>query len=53
MEAIFMYTKNGTANEPHKDVLNLLKILDLKSSNKQAAFKTYLIFRQHINIRKI
>ena len=42
MEAIFMYTKNGTANEPHKDVLNLLKILDLKSSNKQAALQNIL-----------
>ena len=39
MEAIFMYTKNSTANEPRKFVLNLLQILDLKSLNKHAALQ--------------
>ena len=42
MEAIFMYTKNSTANEPQKFVLNLLQILDLKSSNKHAALENIL-----------
>ena len=44
METIFMNTKNSTANEPHKVVLNLLKILCLKSSNKHVALQNILIF---------
>ena len=42
METIFMNTENSKTNDPHKFVFNLSQRLDLRSSNKQVAHKTYV-----------
>ena len=39
METIFMNTENSKNNEPHKFVLNLPQILDLRSPNKHVALQ--------------
>ena len=52
METIFMNTENSKSNEPQKFVLNLLKILDLRSSNKDVAFQNLSIYYTWKNIRK-
>ena len=44
METIFMNTSNSRTNEPHKFVLNLSQGLNLRTSNKHVALKTYLFF---------
>ena len=43
METIFMNTENSKTNEPHKFVLNLSQILDLRSSKKHVALQNYLL----------
>ena len=42
MKTMFMNMENSKTNEPHKFVLNLSQKLDLRSSNKNVAFKMYL-----------
>ena len=39
METTFMNTENKKLNEPHKFILNLSQILNLRSSNKNAGLK--------------
>ena len=39
METIFINTENSKINESQKCVLNLLKRLDLRSSNKHVALQ--------------
>ena len=48
MATIFMNTK---ANEPHKFVLNLSQINDLKDSNKHVCLKNMSIFYTWKNIK--
>ena len=43
MGTIFMSTENSKTNEPHKFVLNLSHILDLRSSNKHVALQNLSI----------
>ena len=44
METIlFINTKNSKTNEQHKFVLDLSNRLDLKSSNKHVALRSYLL----------
>ena len=42
MEMILVNTENNKTNEPHKFLLNVLQILDLRDSNKYVALKNYL-----------
>ena len=51
MATIFMNTKNSKANEPHKFVLNLSQINDLKDSNKHVSLKNMSIFYTWKNIK--
>ena len=44
MKTIFMKKKNSKMNEPHKFVLNLPQILDLKSSDKHVALQKLSIY---------
>ena len=44
MATIFMNTKNSKTNEPHKFVLNLSQINDLKDSNKYVSLKKHVYF---------
>ena len=52
METIFINIGNWKINEPHKFVLNLSQILDLKNSNKQVALQNVSIYYTSNNIRK-
>ena len=52
METVFMNTANSKRNELHKCVLNLSKILGLRSSNKYVAFQNLSIHYTWKNIRK-
>ena len=52
METIFINIGNWKTNEPHKFVLNLSQILDLKNSNKQVALQNVSIYYTSNNIRK-
>ena len=52
METIFMNTKNGKMNEPHKFVCNLSQRLDLRSLNKHVALQNLSIYYTWKNIRK-
>ena len=47
-----MNTENSKTNEPHKFVLNLSQRLDLKCSNKHAAFQNLTIYYKWKNTRK-
>ena len=47
MEKLFMNTENSKANKPHKFVLNLSQILDLKGSDKHVALQK-LIYLLHV-----
>ena len=44
--------KNSETNNPHKFVLNLLQRLDLRSSNKHAAFEKLATYYKWTNITK-
>ena len=44
MGTISMNLKNSKKNEPHKFVLDLSQILDLRSSNKHAALQKLSIY---------
>ena len=46
-----MNTENSKTNEPHKFVLNLSQILDLRSSNKHVALQNLSIYYTWENIR--
>ena len=46
-----MNTKNSKTNEPHKFVLNLSQINDLKDSNKHVSLKNMSIFYTWKNIK--
>ena len=52
METIFMNRENSKTNEPHKFVLNLSQILDLRSSHKHVALENLPIYYTWKNIRK-
>ena len=52
MKIIYMKKKNSKMNEPHKFVLNLPQILDLKSSDKHVALQKVSIYYTWGNIRK-
>ena len=39
---IFMKTENSKSNEPHKFVLNLLQVLDLRSSYNYVTLQIYV-----------
>ena len=43
METILINTKNSKTIEPHKCVLNLSQILDLRSSNKHVVLQNLLV----------
>ena len=47
-----MKTENNKTNEPHKFVLSLAQILDLRSSNKHAALQKLSIYYTLKNIRQ-
>ena len=51
MEIIFMNMGNGKMGEPHKFVLNLSQMLDLRSSNKHVALQNLSIYYTWKNIR--
>ena len=44
MKTAFINTENSKTNEPHKFVLNLSQILDLKSSNEHVALQNLSIY---------
>ena len=46
-----MNTKNSKTNEPHKFVLNLSQINDLKDSNKHVSLKNMSILYTWKNIK--
>ena len=48
METIFLNTKKSKTNEPHKFILNLSQILDLRSSNKHVALQNLYIYYTYI-----
>ena len=50
METIFMNTENSKNNEPHKFVLNLSQILDLRSPNKHVPLQNLSIYYMWKNI---
>ena len=52
METIFMNTKNSKTIEPHKVVVNLSQILNLRSSDKHIALQNLSIHYSWKNIRK-
>ena len=52
METISMNTENSEKNEPHKFVLHLSQILDLRSSDKHVALQNLSIYYTWKNIRK-
>ena len=52
METIFMNRENSKTNEPHKFVLNLSQILDLRSPHKHVALENLSIYYTWKNIRK-
>ena len=47
-----MNLENSKKNEPHKFVLNLSQILDLRSSNKHDALQKLSIYYTQNNVRK-
>ena len=53
MDTIFMNTENSKMNEPHKFVLNLPQILDLRSSNKYVALQNVSIYQTWKKYKKI
>ena len=52
METIFMNTENSKTIEPHKVVVNLPQILNLRSSDKHIALQNLSIHYSWKNIRK-
>ena len=52
METIFLNTRNRKTKESHQFVLNVLQILDLKSSNIHAALQNLCIYYAGKNIRQ-
>ena len=52
METILMNMENSKTNEPHKFVLNLSQILELRSLNKHVALQKLSIYYTWKNIRK-
>ena len=52
MKTIFMNMKNSKTNEPHKFVINLSQILDLRSSDKHVALQNLPIYYKWKKIRK-
>ena len=52
METIFINTENIKTNKPHRFILKLPQILDLRSSNKQVALQSLSIYYTWKNIRK-
>ena len=52
METIFLNTKKSKTNEPHKFILNLSQILDLRSSIKHVALQNLSIYYTWKNVRK-
>ena len=52
METIFINTENSKTNEPHKFVLNLLRRLDFKSSNKHVGLQNLSLYYNWKNIRQ-
>ena len=52
METIFTNTESSKKNEPHKFVLNLSQILDLRSSDKHIALQNLSVYYTWKNIRK-
>ena len=48
METIFMNMENSKTNEPHKFILNLSQILDLRSSDKHVALQNLCIMEETI-----
>ena len=49
METIFMNTENRKTNEPHKFVLNLLQILDLRSKGGHVPPQNLTIYQMRKN----
>ena len=52
METIFINTENSKTNEPHKFVLNLLRRLDFKNSNKHVGLQNLSLYYNWKNIRQ-
>ena len=52
METIFINTENSKTNELHKFVLNLLRRLDFKSSNKHVGLQNLSLYYNWKNIRQ-
>ena len=52
MERLFINIQNYKTNEPHKFVLNLSQIVDLKRSNKGVAFQNLSICYTLKDVRK-
>ena len=52
MRTTYINPKNSKTNEPHKFVINLSQILDLRSSNKHVALQKVPIYYAWKNIRK-
>ena len=52
METIFTKMDSSKINEPHKFVLNLSQILDLRSSDEHIAIQNVSIYCTWKNIRK-
>ena len=52
METIFTKMDNSKINEPHKFVLDLSQILDLRSSDEHIAIQNVSIYCTWKNIRK-
>ena len=52
METIFINTESSKTNEPHRFVLNLSQIVDLRTSNKHVALQNLSIYYIWENIRK-
>ena len=47
-----MNTENSKANEPHKFLLNLLQILDLRSLSKNLAYQNLSIYYTWKNMKQ-
>ena len=52
METIFTNIGNSKTNEPHKFVLDLLRRLDVKSSNKHVVLQNLSIYYTWKNMRQ-
>ena len=52
MEMIFINIENSKMNEPHRFVLKLVQILDLKGADKCAALQNLSVYYTWKNRRK-